>query len=105
MNSFFGAASFGYKSFLYLDVTARNDWSSTLPAANNSYFLPLGQPERRPYRCHCRISSPILSYAKVRAGWAQVGSDTDPYRLRQTYRSEVHLLECHHPALQPSRDP
>ncbi|WP_420458922.1 SusC/RagA family TonB-linked outer membrane protein [Neolewinella sp.] len=88
VNSFFGAASFGYKSFLYLDITARNDWSSTLPAANNSYFYP-SVSLSGVLTDALKISSPILSYAKVRAGWAQVGSDTDPYRLRQTYRSEV----------------
>ena len=84
VNSFFGAASFGYKSFLYLDVTARNDWSSTLPAANNSYFYP-SVSLSGVITDALKISSPILSYAKVRAGWAQVGSDTDPYRLRQVY--------------------
>ncbi len=84
VNSFFGAASFGYKSFLYLDVTARNDWSSTLPAANNSYFYPSVSLSGI-ITDALQISSPILTYAKVRAGWAQVGSDTDPYRLRQVY--------------------
>ncbi|MBB4079047.1 TonB-linked SusC/RagA family outer membrane protein [Lewinella aquimaris] len=84
VNSFFGAASFGYKSFLYLDVTARNDWSSTLPAANNSYFYP-SVSLSGVLTDAFDIGSFILSYAKVRAGWAQVGSDTDPYRLRQVY--------------------
>ena len=84
VNSFFGAASFGYKSFLYLDVTARNDWSSTLPAENNSYFYP-SVSLSGVITDAFDIASPILSYAKVRAGWAQVGSDTDPYRLRQVY--------------------
>lgn len=84
VNSLFGALSLGYGGWLYLDVTGRNDWSSTLPAENNSYFYPsfslstvvsdlLG------------IQSKWLSYAKVRASWAQVGSDTDPYRLRQIF--------------------
>ncbi|PPK87552.1 TonB-linked SusC/RagA family outer membrane protein [Neolewinella xylanilytica] len=84
VNSFFGAASFGYKSFLYLDVTARNDWSSTLPVENNSYFYP-SVSLSGVITDALSISSPILSYAKVRAGWAQVGSDTDPYRLRQVF--------------------
>ena len=88
VNSFFGAASFGYKNFLYLDVTARNDWSSTLPAANNSYFYPSVSLSGILTDAF-DIGGAVLSYAKVRAGWAQVGSDTDPYRLRQTYRSHV----------------
>ncbi len=84
VNSFFGAASFGFKNFLYLDVTARNDWSSTLPVENNSYFYP-SVSLSGVITDALRIGGPILSYAKVRAGWAQVGSDTDPYRLRQVF--------------------
>ncbi|MCP9234531.1 SusC/RagA family TonB-linked outer membrane protein [Lewinella sp. JB7] len=84
VNSFFGAASFGYKNFLYLDLTARNDWSSTLPAANNSYFYP-SVSLSGVLTDAFDIRSSVLSYAKIRAGWAQVGSDTDPYRLRQVY--------------------
>ena len=84
VNSFFGAASFGYKNFLYLDVTGRNDWSSTLPVENNSYFYP-SVSLSGVITDAFNIRSSVLSYAKVRAGWAQVGSDTDPYRLRQVF--------------------
>lgn len=83
INSVLGNASVGYKSMVYLDVTARNDWSSTLPADNRSYFYPsvslsgivsemFDLPE-------------AFSFIKVRGSWAQVGNDTDPYRLRNTY--------------------
>ena len=84
VNSFFGAASFGYKNFLYLDLTARNDWSSTLPVESNSYFYP-SVSVSGVITDAFDIGSRVLSYAKVRAGWAQVGSDTDPYRLRQVF--------------------
>ena len=84
VNSFFAAASLGYKNFLYLDVTGRNDWSSTLPAGNNSYFYP-SVSLSGVITDALDISSTVLSYAKIRAGWAQVGSDTDPYRLRQVF--------------------
>lgn len=83
-NSVFGQVSFGWNNAVYLDVTARNDWSSTLPSDNWSYFYPsftgsvivtelLG------------MKSNVLSYLKLRGGWAQVGNDTDPYQLAFTY--------------------
>jgi TonB-linked SusC/RagA family outer membrane protein len=84
VNSFFGSASFGYKNFLYLDVTGRNDWSSTLPAENNSYFYP-SVSLSGVITDALQLNSKILSFAKVRASWAQVGSDTDPYRLTQVF--------------------
>jgi hypothetical protein len=40
INSMYSLANIGYKDYLYLDITGRNDWSSTLPANNNSYFYP-----------------------------------------------------------------
>ncbi|PHN07279.1 SusC/RagA family TonB-linked outer membrane protein [Flavilitoribacter nigricans] len=84
VNSLFGALSFGYRSFLYLDITGRNDWSSTLPVANNSYFYPSFSLSTVLTEM-LQIQSPVLSYAKVRASWAQVGNDTDPYRLSQIF--------------------
>lgn len=80
--SAYGLASFGYKDMVYLDVTGRNDWSSTLPEESRSFFYP-------------SISGSVLfdemfslpsswNLAKLRVGWAQVGNDTDPYRLEQT---------------------
>lgn len=84
VNGFFGSVSLGYKSFLYLDVTGRNDWSSTLPVENNSYFYP-SVSLSGVITDALKMNSKFLSYAKVRAGWAQVGSDTDPYRLTQVF--------------------
>lgn len=81
----FGSGTVNYQDLIFLDLTARNDWSSTLPLDNNSYFYPSASlsviasdlfevPEALP-----------LSFAKVRLSWAQVGNDTEPYRLRNTY--------------------
>lgn len=86
VNSVFGAATLGWRNALFLDLTARNDWSSTLPAANRSFFYPSASlsavlTDLLP------ISSPLLSFAKVRGSWAQVGSDTEPYNLRATYQA------------------
>ena len=84
VNSLYAAASFGYKSFVYLDVTGRNDWSSTLPVENNSYFYPSVSSSVIISELLDLSSSP-LSFAKLRASWAQVGNDTDPYRLTQVF--------------------
>ncbi|MEK6478138.1 SusC/RagA family TonB-linked outer membrane protein [Catalinimonas sp. 4WD22] len=83
INSLYGLARFGYQNVLFLDLTARNDWSSTLPTDNNSYFYPS-------VSASAVISDMVelpsaISFAKLRAGWAQVGNDTDPYRLTNVY--------------------
>ena len=74
---------FSYKSLLFLNVTGRNDWSSTLPVDNRSYFYPSVSgsfvfsellPDQR-----------ILDFGKLRVNYANVGSDTDPYKLKYQY--------------------
>lgn len=82
INSLFGTASFGYKNKLYLDLTARNDWSSTLPEENNSFFYPSATAS---YVFSEDLDLDWLSFGKVRVGWASVGNDTDPYRTTPAY--------------------
>jgi len=83
VNSVYGLAAFSYEDKIFLDLTARNDWSSTLPVQNSSFFYP-------------SISSSFIlsdlfalprqiSFAKFRLSAAQVGNDTDPYRTRKYY--------------------
>lgn len=86
IQSLYATVSLGYKNFLYLDATGRNDWSSALPAANNSYFYPSVTGSL--------IFSELLNveaitYGKLRLGWAQVGKDTGPYRILQTYSAGI----------------
>ena len=84
VNSLLGYATVGFKNSLFLHVTGRNDWSSTLPKDSWSYFYPsfglnwiiTEMVETNPG---------ILTFAKVRASYAEVGNDTDPYRLSSTY--------------------
>lgn len=82
INSVYGVINLGYKDIIYVDATARNDWSSTLPKGNNSYFYP-------------SVSTSLLlnnafdmgnnvSLFKLRAGYAEVGNDTFPYNLYST---------------------
>lgn len=77
--SVYGLANLGYKNMVFLDVTARNDWSSTLPAANRSYFYPSASlsilaNEFIPM-------SKNVNLFKLRGGVAQVGNDANPYSL------------------------
>ncbi len=87
INSLYGFIRFAYDGKVFLDLTGRNDWSSTLPEENNSYFYPSATLSV--------IASDIfktpewITFAKVRAAYAEVGNDTDPYRLRSFYRNET----------------
>ena len=76
----------GYKNFLFLGATARNDWSSTLPQANNSFFYP-SVSASFVFTELLRNSASFdwLQYGKVRTSWAQVGNDADPYLLESYY--------------------
>lgn len=84
IQSVYAFAQFGYKNFAFIDVTGRNDWSSTLPSDNNSYFYPSVSGSFI-FTDAADLNLPWFTYGKVRASWAQVGSDTDPYRLALTY--------------------
>ncbi|WP_222536841.1 SusC/RagA family TonB-linked outer membrane protein [Pedobacter polysacchareus] len=83
INSLYGMGHAAYKDMVFLDVTGRNDWSSTLPPENNSYFYP-SVSFSTVLTDVFKIKSNVLSFAKIRANWAQVGSDTDPYQLYNT---------------------
>jgi outer membrane receptor protein involved in Fe transport len=87
INSFYGFGQIGYKNILFLDVTGRNDWSSTLPANNNSYFYPSATLSAV---ISDMITLPsVISFMKVRAAYAEVGNDTNPYNLSNVYNSQV----------------
>ncbi len=86
VNSVYGSASFNYKNWFNVDVTGRNDWSSTLPDGGNSYFYP-SVGAAFIFTDALGIDSNTLSYGKLRASWTRVGNDTDPYQLAATYGS------------------
>jgi TonB-linked SusC/RagA family outer membrane protein len=85
INSVYGMANVGYKNYLYLDVTARNDWSSTLPTNNNSYFYPSASLSFIPSSVFELNKN--IDFLKVRLNIASVGNDTDPYKLSKTYNN------------------
>jgi TonB-linked SusC/RagA family outer membrane protein len=87
VNSVYGTATLSYANKIFLDVTGRNDWSSTLPSGNNSFFYPsvstsfiLSDLLRLPEQ---------ISFAKLRASWAQVGNDTAPYKTAKYYNTSA----------------
>ncbi len=89
INSVFGSASFGWDSWIYLDVTARNDWSSTLPDDNNSYFYPSASLSFVLSELPLINDIDFLSFAKVRASYAQVGNDAGAYQLTDVFAPQV----------------
>jgi TonB-linked SusC/RagA family outer membrane protein len=83
INSVYGSVQFGYKDTYFIDGTFRNDWSSTLRKGNNSYFYPAVSGSF--VFSNLLPTNGLLSFGKVRASWAEVGGDTDPYQLSLTY--------------------
>ena len=84
INSLYSFAQVGFKDYLFLELTVRNDWSSTLPSNNWSYFYPSASVSAI-LSDMLDITSGPLSFAKVRVGVAAVGNDTDPYQLISTF--------------------
>ena len=80
----YGQATAGYQDWAYLNLTARNDWSSTLPLDNNSYFYPSAALSVV-FTEALGWQSKWLDYGKLRLSMAKVGSDAPPYRLRTSY--------------------
>lgn len=86
INSLYASASLGYRSTYYLEGTVRGDRSSTLPSSNNTYIYPSvsGSIVFTNFIKNSNIKN-VFSFGKVRASWAKVGSDTDPYQLALNY--------------------
>ncbi len=88
VNSLYGQADFGYNNYLFVTATGRNDWSSTLPEDNRSYFYPSVSGSFVFTEVVEALDDSPISYGKLRASWAQVGNDTDPYRLQNTFAAD-----------------
>ena len=85
INSIYGFGSIGYKNYLFLEFTARNDWASVLPSQNNSFFYPS-------LSLSGIVSDMVdlgskIDYLKLRGSWSEVGSQgaLSPYRTNLTY--------------------
>lgn len=84
----YGSIQLDYRRWAFLNITGRNDWSSTLPVDNNSYFYPSVTAsvlfsEAFGWR------SKAVNYLKIRGGWSQVGADANPYQLATVFTSET----------------
>tara|TARA_R110000823_G_scaffold266883_1_gene386771 strand:+ start:198423 stop:201620 length:3198 start_codon:yes stop_codon:yes gene_type:complete len=94
INSFYGIAKLGYKNFLYLDLTARNDWSSALATPfsvdGTSFFYPSASASF--ILSNVTDLPDIFSFAKLRASVAQVGNDTAPYQTSGAFVSQTPYL-------------
>ncbi len=78
------SADFNYKKYLNLQINARNDWSSTLPENNRSFFYPGFNTALVFTELYPEIT-PIIPYGKIRLGWAQTGNDANPYLIYSTF--------------------
>jgi hypothetical protein len=85
VNSLYGQTDLGFNDVFFLTFTGRNDWSSTLPEDNRSYFYPSVSGSLVFSDAIPALQTSPLTYGKLRASWARVGNDTDPYQLRDAY--------------------
>ena len=78
----YGEVRASWKNMIYLTVTGRNDWTSTLPVDNRSYFYPSVSGSF--VFTEVLPKNDVLSFGKIRASWAEVGKDASPY-VTNTY--------------------
>ena len=86
VNSLYGFLNLSFRNYLFLDLTGRNDWSSTLPLDNNSYFYPSATVSFILTEAF-KINWGPISFLKVRGSAAMTASDDNPYQLDFTYNT------------------
>lgn len=86
VQSMYGLVSMNYNQVFFVDVTARNDWSSTLPKESRSYFYPSVSSSLILSEV-LGLKSSTLNFWKIRGSWAKVGNDTRPYKLEKYYNA------------------
>jgi len=86
--SAYASAQVGYKNYAFLNLTARNDWSSTLPSNNRSYFYPSVNGSFVVTDA-LNLKSNTLDFLNLRGGWSEVGNDADPYQLSTVYNFQT----------------
>jgi TonB-linked SusC/RagA family outer membrane protein len=88
INSLYASSQLGYKNMIFIDLSARNDWSSSLPSDNWSYFYPAANVSAVLSDIF-KIETASLSFLKARVGVARVGNDTDPYQLISAFTAQT----------------
>lgn len=84
MNSAYFAGQLGYRNYLFLDITGRNDWSSTLGVNNSSFFYP-SISTSFVFTDALKIEPGVLDYGKLRVSYAEAGNDASPYMTTAGY--------------------
>ena len=87
-NAIYGNLTLDYKQIVYIDITARNDWSSTLPSSHRSFFYPSVNLSVMLNELGPLKDLEWLDFAKVRGGYAKVGNGTTAYNLNNYYTIE-----------------
>lgn len=82
VRSVYGSLELSYKNFLFVNVTDRNDWSSTIPVKNNSYNYPSVNAS---YVFSEHLRTDWLSFGKLRVGYSQIGADAAPFQTALYY--------------------
>ncbi|MFI5132025.1 MAG: SusC/RagA family TonB-linked outer membrane protein, partial [Chitinophagales bacterium] len=82
-NSLYGSADIGFRRYLVLSLTGRNDWSSALPASDRSYFF--GSAGLTAIISDMVKLPELISFLKVRGSIAQTGIDPSPYQTKEYY--------------------
>jgi outer membrane receptor protein involved in Fe transport len=84
VNSIYGNVSLGFRDMLYLDMSVRKDWSSALPSTKNGYAYPsIGAS----FIFTELMDNSVISFGKIRGGWAQVGNDVDALKINPIYNT------------------
>ena len=102
INSIYGTAKLNYDEFIFLDITARNDWSSALPSDNNSFFYP--SVGLSTVLSNVFELPEFISFAQIRGSFAEVGNDTDPYLTQRTLSFGTLPSSVVNPTLLPNLD-
>lgn len=84
MNSVYFTGQLGYNNYLFLDISGRNDWSSTLGLNNYSFFYP-SVSTSFVFTDAFKINNKVISFGKVRLSYAQAGKDASPYQTQIGY--------------------
>ncbi|MBK8721273.1 MAG: TonB-dependent receptor [Saprospiraceae bacterium] len=87
----YGDVTLGFKSSVFLNLTARNDWSSTLPANNRSFLYPSASLSWN-FTDDIKVNQNILSAGKIRGSISRVGRDADPYSLFSIYNINPQIV-------------
>ena len=99
----YGSIDLSYNNYLFLGLTGRNDWSSTLPVKNNSFFYPSVNASFV-FTDAFKISTNTFNFGKIMASYAKVGKAAAPYVLTNTYQAP-NITDFPHSSRREARAP